>query len=99
MYMAFLDRSYLKNASNTQKLGCKPPLYAHPDLSGKRFFVSLRLALERNLLFLRPLLLRGPDSAVSRPLGPASSGEKFHKIVGLKGNFKGQQKSFGVFAG
>jgi len=50
-----LQEVTLKNASNTQVLRCKPPQNAHILSRMLRFFISLRFALERDLLFLKQL--------------------------------------------
>jgi hypothetical protein len=46
-------RNYLKNASNAQLRRCKPLQNTHILPCMLRFFIGLRLALERDLLFLR----------------------------------------------
>jgi hypothetical protein len=55
--MASISSTYLKNAFYAQWLCCKPPQNTHIRLCMLRFFVGLRLALERELLFLRQLLI------------------------------------------
>jgi len=62
-------RSYLKNASNAQKRRCQSPQNSHILPCMLRFFVGWRFALERDLLFLRWLLVKIPIKWIySRPI-------------------------------